>query len=87
MNSPSQPKRLFRSRKQKAIGGVCGGMAEYFNIDTTWVRLILVVFSFIFLFSSLGLMAIGLYIIAWAIIPLAPDSLTSYSSSAYTTHD
>ncbi|MDR3477588.1 MAG: PspC domain-containing protein [Gammaproteobacteria bacterium] len=87
MNSQPQPKRLFRSRKQKVIGGVCGGMAEYFNIDTTWVRLILVIFSFLFLFSGPALMAIGLYIIAWAVIPLAPESLNSYSSDTYITHD
>ena len=32
-------KRLFRSRKDRKIGGVCGGLAEYFNIDPTIVRL------------------------------------------------
>lgn len=32
-------KRLFRSRENKMICGVCGGIAEYFNIDPTLVRL------------------------------------------------
>ncbi|PKO10863.1 MAG: PspC domain-containing protein [Chloroflexi bacterium HGW-Chloroflexi-2] len=44
-------KKLFRSKKERMIGGVCGGLANYFNIDPTIVRLIFVL-SFFFLFKS-----------------------------------
>jgi phage shock protein C len=44
-------KKLFRSKKDRMIGGVCGGLANYFNIDPTIVRLIFVL-SFFFLFKS-----------------------------------
>ena len=57
-------KRLFRSRKSRMIAGVCGGIAEYFEIDPTLVRLLWVVAS---LFSG-GAGILG-YVIAWIIIP------------------
>lgn len=60
------PKRLYRSRKDCKIAGVCGGLAEYFDIDSTWVRLIFVVF-FIF-----GGSALILYVLFWLIVPQAP---------------
>ena len=59
-----KPKKLYRSSKSRVIGGVCGGMAEYFNIDPKIVRLVWI----ILLFISLGT-AILAYIIAWIIIP------------------
>ena len=40
------PKRLYRSRKNRVIAGVCGGLGEYFNIDATIVRLVFVVSVF-----------------------------------------
>lgn len=55
-------KKLYRSRKNKMIGGVAGGFAEFFGIDVTLVRLILV----LMLFSGVG---IPFYIIAWIIMP------------------
>jgi phage shock protein C len=57
-------KKLTRSTKNKMIGGVCAGFAEYFNLDVTLVRL---------LFVLIGLAGHGIifYIIAWIIIP--PD--------------
>ena len=59
-------KKLYRSKTDKQIGGVCGGIAEYFEIDSTLVRLGFSVFS---LFGGSGLM---LYIIAWAVMPIEP---------------
>lgn len=56
-------KRLYRSNKQKIIGGVCGGIAEYFNIDPVLVRLI---FVFIMFTGGWALLA---YIIGWIIVP------------------
>jgi phage shock protein PspC (stress-responsive transcriptional regulator) len=54
------------------IGGVCSGIANYFDIDPVIVRLIMVV---LFLGAGIGLLA---YLIAWAVIPLArtPEELT-----------
>jgi phage shock protein C len=37
------PKKLYRSRKDRMIGGVCGGLAQYFTIDPTVIRLIAVI--------------------------------------------
>jgi len=36
-------KRLYRSRKERMIGGVCGGIGEYLNMDATVIRLIFVI--------------------------------------------
>ncbi len=67
MNEQNTPyKRLYRSRNEKLVGGVCGGLAEYFGIDPTWVRLI-----FIF-FALLGGFALILYLIMWVVVPLRP---------------
>jgi phage shock protein C len=59
-------KRLYRSTKDKILGGVCGGIAEYYNMDPTIVRLLWVIFSLIY---GVGILA---YIIAWIIVPQAP---------------
>lgn len=59
-----RPKRLYRSNKDKVLGGVCGGIAEYFSIDPVIVRLLLVVFALAY---GTGILA---YLIAWIIIPL-----------------
>jgi len=56
-------KRLYKSRKNKMIDGVCGGIAEYFNIDPTIVRIIAVIIGCI---KGAGLIA---YIIACFVIP------------------
>ncbi|KKP69362.1 hypothetical protein A2X44_04385 [candidate division CPR3 bacterium GWF2_35_18] len=56
-------KRLCRSEKDKMIGGVCGGIAEYFNIDSSIVRLI---FALIVLAGGAGVLV---YIILWVILP------------------
>jgi len=62
----AKPKRLYRSGKKKVLGGVCGGIAEYFNVDPTIIRLLWVLF---FLAYGAGILA---YIVAWAIIPKNP---------------
>lgn len=58
-------KRLLRSKKNRVIGGVCGGIGEYFAVDPTVIRLLWVVFT-LFTGIFLGVLA---YIIAWIIIP------------------
>jgi phage shock protein C len=59
-------KKLFRSKTKKMIAGVCGGLAEYFDIDISVVRLIFVGISLI---TAVVPMVI-FYIIAWIIIPV-----------------
>ncbi len=63
-------KRLQRSRTEKMIAGVCGGIAEYFEVDPTLVRLIWVAVS---LLAGTGVL---LYLILWVVVPLEhPRSL------------
>ena len=58
-------KRLQRSTKNKMIGGVCAGLAHYFNIDPTIVRVI-------FLIAFLGLgTGFLLYLILWLVMPVS----------------
>jgi len=56
--------RLYRSRKDKMIAGVCGGMGEYFGIDSVIVRLVFVILAFI---QGIGIIA---YILLWIIVPM-----------------
>lgn len=56
-------KKLYRSNSNKTIAGVCGGLADYLNIDPTVVRLLRVLFSFA---GGSGILA---YIIAAIIVP------------------
>lgn len=56
-------RKLYLSDTNKKIGGVCGGIGEYFNIDPTFLRLIWIVLIFC---AGTGLLA---YIIAWILIP------------------
>jgi phage shock protein C len=58
-------KKLYRSKNNKIIAGVCGGIGEYFNIDPTIIRLLWLLISI----TGGGLVA---YIIAWIIIPKEP---------------
>ena len=62
-------KRLYRSRDDRMIGGVCGGLAKYFNIDPVIVRVIAVVAA---LMALWGLLA---YIILWIVAPEEPENL------------
>lgn len=61
-------KRLYRSRTERMIAGICGGLGEYLDIDPTWIRLIFI------LFFVLGGSTLLLYIILWIIVPLAPTT-------------
>lgn len=61
-----ETKKLYRSRNQRMICGVCGGIAEYFNIDPTIIRLACVLFGF----TGYGVLV---YFIASIIIPDEPN--------------
>jgi len=73
------PKKLYLSRTDKKISGVCAGLAKYFNIDPTIVRLIFVVAGF-------HIWGIFLYIIMAIIVPEEPTTHHSPPSESHTTH-
>jgi len=60
-------RRLMRPRGDRKIAGVCAGVAEYFDLDVTLVR---VVWLLIVLFGGCGLLA---YIVCWIVMPNAPE--------------
>lgn len=57
-------KRLYRSTKDRKIAGVCGGIAEYFNIDPVIVRVI----AFLLLLPG-GLPGLVPYLVMWVVVP------------------
>jgi phage shock protein C len=67
-------KRLVRSSTDTKIAGVCGGLADYFDIDPMIIRLIWVV---LFLCGGTGGLA---YIILWIVLPLAPTGMHATSA-------
>ncbi len=60
-------KRLYRSTEDRMIAGVCGGLGEYFGIDSTLIRLVLL---FLVIWGGGGVLV---YIIAWIVIPEASE--------------
>ncbi len=60
-------KKLYRSRQNRMLGGICGGIGEYLNVDPTVVRLLWVLFTFV---GASGLLA---YLICLVIIPENPE--------------
>jgi len=64
MTTPTPPYRRLTRSHDRMIGGVCGGVAEYFHVDPTLVR-VLTVIAGIFTFPVTPL----LYLFCWAIIP------------------
>ena len=75
-------KRLYRSRHERMVAGVAGGLGEYFNIDPTLIRLLFVILTFL---GGPGLLA---YIIFWIVVPEEPvanqDVVDSYAGPAAT---
>ena len=61
-----EPKKLYRSRRNAIISGVCGGIAEYVNLDPTVVRVLFVLFTLVTAFFH----GVLFYIISMLIIPL-----------------
>lgn len=60
------PRRLRRSRTDRSIAGICGGIGEFFRIDSTAVRLVTLL---LILFGGLSIWA---YVILWIVVPEAP---------------
>ena len=63
---PEPPRRLYRSRRDRMLGGVCGGLGQYFNVDSTAVRLLWI---FSWLACGVGILP---YLIAWIAVPEEP---------------
>jgi len=62
-----QRKRLVRPREGRKVAGVCLGLAEYFDLDVTMIRLVWVLAV---IFGGTGLLA---YVVGWIIIPDEPE--------------
>jgi phage shock protein C len=58
-----EPRKLYRSRDQRMLAGVCGGLAEYFNVDATLMRVLFLVLA---VFGGTGLV---IYVVMWLIVP------------------
>lgn len=71
-------KRLYRSRSDRMLGGVCSGIGAYFSIDPTIVRL---VFALLALANGLGVL---LYVLLWLIMPLEGQEHQSARDALHT---
>jgi phage shock protein PspC (stress-responsive transcriptional regulator) len=63
MSAFNEGKRVYRTREGRIVAGVCSGLATYFGIDATLVRL---AFGVLSVFGGMGVL---LYLIAWVIVP------------------
>jgi phage shock protein C len=77
MFTPARPstKKLTLSRSDKKIAGVCGGFAEYLELDSTLVRLLWVALAFV---GGWGIIA---YLVAWIVMPLGPEPRAETASA------
>lgn len=66
------PKKLYRNTSNSVFGGVCSGLAEYFNTDVTLIRII----ALLLIISGVS---IFVYLIMWIIIPAKPIEFNSYN--------
>jgi phage shock protein C len=60
-------RKLYRSRSNRMLAGVCGGVAQYFNVDATLIRVLFV------LLAVLGGSGLLLYLAMWIIVPDEPE--------------
>jgi phage shock protein C len=59
-------RKLYRSKTNRKLAGVCGGLAQYFNVDATLIRVLFV------LLAVLGGSGLVLYVAMWIIVPKEP---------------
>jgi len=59
-------RKLYRSKSNRQVAGVCGGLAEYFNLDPTLIRVLFVILA------VLGGSGVILYLAMWIIVPKQP---------------
>ena len=63
----AQTRRLYRSRTDRKLAGVCGGLAQYSNIDATLIRVLFVVLAL------LGGPGLVIYLLMWILVPEEPQ--------------
>lgn len=66
MGTVAQTRRLYRSRTNRNLAGVCGGLAQYFNTDATLMRVLFVVLAL------LGGPGLVIYLVLWIVVPEEP---------------
>jgi phage shock protein C len=59
-------RKLYRSKTNRKLAGVCGGLAQYFNVDATLIRVLFI------LLAVLGGSGLVLYLAMWIIVPKEP---------------
>jgi phage shock protein C len=64
----AETRKLYRSRSNRRVAGVCGGLAQYFNLDATLIRILFVVLA------VLGGSGLVLYVAMWIIVPNEPSA-------------
>jgi phage shock protein C len=62
-----QTRRLYRSRTDRKLAGVCGGLAQYFNTDATLMRVLFVILAL------LGGPGLVIYLVLWIVVPEEPE--------------
>jgi len=75
------PRKIYRSRTDRLIFGVCGGIAEYYNIETLWVR---VVFIFLGITGAIGFI---IYVALALLMPLDPSTVENNNDRTHVTAD
>ncbi len=73
----NQYKKLYRSRENRMIGGVCGGLGEYFDIDPTLVRVLFVFGAFLGVPGALVL----IYLVMLILVPQDAPAVTAVQSA------
>jgi phage shock protein C len=64
----ARTRKLYRSRTDRKLAGVCGGLAQYFNLDATLIRVLFIVLA------VLGAAGLVIYLAMWIIVPNEPQS-------------
>ncbi len=75
--APTRTKKLARSRNDKKIAGVCGGFAEYFDLDATLIRIL---WLMLVIFGGCGVLA---YLIAWIVMPQEPLPVAASAAASH----
>jgi phage shock protein PspC (stress-responsive transcriptional regulator) len=70
-------RRLYRSRRDSVLGGVCGGVADYLDMDPSIVRIIWAVLTLV-----TGGLFLVLYIVMWIVVPEGPSAATVAHAAA-----
>jgi phage shock protein PspC (stress-responsive transcriptional regulator) len=67
MGAVAKTRRLYRSRTDRKLAGVCGGLAQYFNTDATLLRVLFVALAL------LGGPGLVIYLLMWILVPEEPE--------------